>query len=58
MHGGYVTTDNLPEQYRQVGQKVLVQLELNSSYGPRCVATNMLYPVVRVIEVCGTRADK
>ncbi|GHA69479.1 hypothetical protein [Pontibacter akesuensis] len=53
LHGGYVTTDNLPEAYRQVGQRAQLRLELNTSYGPRCVATAMMYPAVRVTEVCG-----
>ena len=53
LHGGYVTTSNLPEQYRQPGQKVSLRLELNGSDGPRCTANAMLYPPVRVAGVCG-----
>ncbi|ARS37355.1 hypothetical protein [Pontibacter actiniarum] len=53
LQGGYVTTDNLPEQFRRAGAKVSVRLELNGSYGPTCVSTAMLYPAVRIVAVCG-----
>lgn len=52
LHGGYVTTDKLPELYRQPGLRVNLRLELNTAYGPLCVTSFMRYPVVRVIEVC------
>lgn len=53
LHGGYVVTDSLPEQYRQSGQVLQVRLELNSSYGPRCYTAAMMYPAVHVVDLCG-----
>lgn len=51
---GYVTTDNLPEEYRQPGLKLNVALELNGEYGPRCVTVAVMYPAVKVTRVCST----
>jgi len=53
LQGGYVTTNNLPEQYRQAGRKVSLRLELSGADGPRCTADVMLYPPVRVVAACG-----
>jgi hypothetical protein len=53
LHGGYVTTNNLPDQYRQPGTKVSLRLQLNGSDGPRCTANYMMYPAVKVVDVCG-----
>ena len=54
LQGGFVTTDNLPESHRQVGNKLEVALDLNGDYGPRCVAVNVMYPAVRVKRVCNS----
>lgn len=53
LHGGFVTTGNLPEQYRQAGTKISLRLQLNGSEGPRCTANYMMYPAVKVVDVCG-----
>lgn len=53
LHGGYVTTNNLPEKYRRAGQKLSLRLELNGSDGPLCTANVMMYPAVVVVDVCG-----
>lgn len=52
LQSGFVTTDNLPEAYRQPGQQLEVALEVNGEYGPRCLAFMMIYPSVRVKHVC------
>lgn len=53
LQSGYVTTDNLPEEYRQPGLKLNAALELNGEYGPRCVTIAVMYPAVKVTRVCG-----
>ncbi|WP_276497709.1 hypothetical protein [Pontibacter litorisediminis] len=53
LHGGYVSTGTLPEQYRQPGRKVSLRLELDGADGPRCTANAMMYPTVKVLSVCG-----
>ncbi|NDK56104.1 hypothetical protein [Pontibacter fetidus] len=52
LQNGYVTTDNLPEAYRQPGTKLEAALELNGEYGPRCVTVTVMYPAVKVTRVC------
>ncbi|WP_187262542.1 hypothetical protein [Pontibacter beigongshangensis] len=52
IQGGLVTTDNLPAAYRLQGIRIEVALELNGEYSPRCVATSVMYPAVRVVQVC------
>ncbi|WP_242920854.1 hypothetical protein [Pontibacter liquoris] len=54
IQSGYVTTDNLPEAYRQTGKRLNVALELNGEYSPRCVAVHMMYPAVRITRVCSS----
>ncbi|MER2999525.1 hypothetical protein [Pontibacter populi] len=54
LQNGYVTTDNLPAEYKQPGRKINAALELNGAYGPRCVAINVMYPSVKVTRVCQT----
>jgi len=54
LQSGYVTTDNLPEAYRQPGQRLAVSLELNGEYSPLCAAVHMMYPAVRIKRVCGS----
>ncbi|MCX2738441.1 hypothetical protein [Pontibacter anaerobius] len=56
LHGGFVTTNNLPDEYRQVGTTVRLRLQLNGSDGPRCTANYMMYPAVKVMAVCGEPA--
>jgi hypothetical protein len=53
LHNGYVTTDNLPEEYQQAGLKLNAGLELNGEYAPRCVAIAVMYPAVKVTRLCG-----
>jgi hypothetical protein len=52
LQNGYVTTDNLPEEYRQPGLKLNAGLELNGEYAPRCVTVTVMYPAVKVTRVC------
>lgn len=52
LQSGYVTTDNLPEELQEPGRLLQLSLERNSDYGPRCTAINMMYPPVRVKQVC------
>jgi hypothetical protein len=47
-----VTTDNLPDAYKQEGMRIEVALELNGEYSPRCVATSVMYPAVKVTQIC------
>jgi len=54
LQNGFVTTDNLPEQYRQPGLKLNAALELNGEYAPRCVAVTVMYPSVKVTRVCAS----
>ncbi|MHC2990444.1 hypothetical protein OB13_02160 [Pontibacter sp. HJ8] len=56
LHGGYVTTDNLPLELRTPGRMVEVSLELNGQYSPLCTAVHMLYPAVKVKQVCSGNA--
>ncbi|TPE44867.1 hypothetical protein [Pontibacter mangrovi] len=56
LHGGYVTTKDLPEQYRRAGLKLSLRLQLNGTDGPRCVATYMMYPAVKIVDICGEPA--
>lgn len=55
IQSGFVTSDNLPEEFRQTGQLLEVALELNGEYSPRCLAFVMVYPAVRVKHVCAVR---
>jgi hypothetical protein len=52
LQSGFVTTDNLPAELQQPGRMLQLSLERNSDYGPRCTAINMMYPPVRVKQVC------
>lgn len=52
LQSGFVTTDNLPLDLRTPGLLVELSLERNSAYGPRCTAVHMLYPPVKVKQVC------
>ncbi|MBB6611419.1 hypothetical protein H7F15_10265 [Pontibacter sp. Tf4] len=52
LHSGFVTTDNLPAMYRQPGTMLKATLELNGEYGPRCVTVTVMYPAVKVTNVC------
>ncbi|PKV66783.1 hypothetical protein [Pontibacter ramchanderi] len=52
LQSGFVTTDNLPEDLRHSGKVAYLALERNSEYGPRCMAIYMMFPPVRVKQVC------
>lgn len=52
LQGGFVTTDNLPQAYRQPGLKLKVALEINNVNSPRCLATAVMYTPVKVKYVC------
>lgn len=52
LQGGYVTTDNLPQAYRQPGLKLKLALEINGEYSPRCVTVAVMYQAVKVKNVC------
>jgi hypothetical protein len=54
LQSGYVTTDNLPEELQEPGRLVQLSMERNGDYGPRCTAINMMYPPVRVKQVCSS----
>lgn len=55
LQSGYVTTDNLPEAYKQPGLKMEATLEVNGEYAPRCVTIAVMYPAVKVTRVCQAR---
>lgn len=57
LQGGFVTTDNLPPDLRTPGLMVELSLERNSAYGPRCTSVYMLYPPVKVKQVCSGEAS-
>ncbi|MBC5992875.1 hypothetical protein [Pontibacter cellulosilyticus] len=52
LQGGYVTTDNLPQAYRQPGLKLRLALEINGEYSPLCVTVAIMYQAVKVKNVC------
>ncbi len=56
LQAGYVTTNNLPQEYRQPGQRLSLALDTNGENSPRCVAVTVMYPAVTVKRVCS--ADK
>ena len=53
LHGGYVTTHNLPEEYRQPGHRLSLSLEVDDEPTQVCEAVYVIYPTVRVVRVCG-----
>jgi hypothetical protein len=54
LQSGFVTTDNLPAELQQPGLLLSLSLERNGEYGPRCTAIHMMYPPVKVKQVCST----
>lgn len=56
LHGGYVTTNTLPEEYRQAGRRLSVSLEVDDEPTQICTAVNIIYPTVRVVRVCAAGA--
>ncbi|NEM96726.1 hypothetical protein [Pontibacter burrus] len=52
LESGFVTTDNLPQAYRQPGVEFDATLELNGEYGPRCVTITVMYPAVKITNIC------
>ncbi|MFT2007307.1 hypothetical protein ACMA1I_01405 [Pontibacter sp. 13R65] len=58
IRGGLVTTDNLPEAYKHNGMRLELALELNAELSPRCMATSVMYPAVRVTHICSGNSDK
>jgi hypothetical protein len=52
LQSGFVTTDNLPLELRKAGLLLDLSLERNSDYGPLCTAMYMMYPPVKVKQVC------
>ncbi|GGG16447.1 hypothetical protein [Pontibacter amylolyticus] len=52
LQSGFVTTDNLPEALRHSGKTAFLSLERNTEYGPICTAVYMMFPPVRVKQVC------
>ncbi|MBD1397979.1 hypothetical protein H9Q13_12450 [Pontibacter sp. JH31] len=52
LQSGFVTTDNLPLELRKAGLLLHLSLERNGDYGPFCAAIYMMYPPVRVKQVC------
>ena len=53
LHEGYVTTHNLPEEYRQPGRRLRLSLEVDDEPTQVCEAVHVIYPTVRVVRVCG-----
>ena len=56
LHGGYVTTNTLPEEFRQAGRRLSVSLEVDDEPTQICTAVNVIYPTVRVVRVCAADA--
>ncbi|WP_018476798.1 hypothetical protein [Pontibacter roseus] len=54
---GFVTTDNLPLELQQPGLLLDLSLELYGDHGPLCFAVHMMYPPVKVKQVCGRDAN-
>lgn len=52
LQSGYVTTDNLPDAYKEPGLRIGVAVELNGEYSPTCLTLTVIYPAVRVKRVC------
>lgn len=53
LHEGYVTTHNLPGEYRQPGRRLRLLLEVDDEPTQVCEAVHVIYPTVRVVRVCG-----
>lgn len=58
LQSGYVTTNNLPDEYKQPGLKINVALDLLEEGGSICLAVYMVYPAVSVKRVCAVTAAK
>jgi len=56
LQSGFVTTDNLPQELRVPGRVLNLALERNGEYGPLCAAVHMMYPPVKVRQVCDSHA--
>ncbi len=54
LQSGYVTTDNLPDAYKQPGRKLSVAVDIIGNYGPRCVTVTVMYPAVSVKRICAS----
>ncbi|GAB3541120.1 hypothetical protein GCM10027443_40000 [Pontibacter brevis] len=52
LNGGYVTARNLPEEYREQGNRLKLTLELDEGPTQICPAIYVIYPAVRVVRVC------
>ena len=52
LNGGYVTTRNLPEEYRREGSQLSLSLELDEEPTQICAAIHVIYPAVKVVRVC------
>lgn len=52
LHGGYVITRSLPEEYRQEGRQLELSLELDEEPTQICPTIYVIYPAVRVVRVC------
>ncbi|MDX5420368.1 MAG: hypothetical protein LPK09_14230 [Hymenobacteraceae bacterium] len=55
LQSGFVTTDNLPLELREAGLLLDLSLERNGDYGPLCTAIYMMYPPVKVKQVCNSK---
>lgn len=52
LQSGFVTTNNLPDAYKEPGRRIGVAVEIIGEYSPRCVTVTVMYPAVRVKRVC------
>jgi hypothetical protein len=58
LHGGHVTTNSLPRMYQQTGQRLKLSLELDGESAQFCTAVHVIYPAVRVVQVCEAAVNK
>jgi len=58
LQSGFVTTNNLPDEYKQPGRKINVSVDLLEDDGPFCVAVYVMYPAVSVKKVCSAAPVK
>lgn len=57
LHEGYVTTNSLPREYQQEGRRLRLSLEPDGESAQSCTAVHVIYPAVRVVQVCEAMKD-
>ena len=53
----FVTTRNLPDEYRVPGKRVNVALQQEPGDSPRCLAINAMFPAVQIQHISSARSS-